>query len=494
MKYKALFVGIDNYKHGIPALSYAENDANALWDYFMNHGYNAEGDLSILRNGTTGQILDKLEELTQTLTPEDFFLFFFAGHGYTINKQDGSFERRLAGAGDRMTRIKAGTDGISLSEIKDIADKAHCPFFVILDACQTRISSSRAVETDNNSTEGCNSRDILAISSVVNRKREDHQEIPFLVINSCGENERAYELEEVGQGLFTFSMLKALKQMEEKGVSPNFDDEFINRISEIMKKNGKGHDQHPTLIIPKGCDISKIQIFPKWHEEFVHNDAEPYPAEQLVLQFQDMRLELYSKRDVVLGRERKKSDVVVRIPKGAMKEERRKDLCTCISGRHAQLTLKRGKVVLKDLKSTNGTYIESTHGVKVEKKIIPSTGQDIKGDTGIGFSWDVTWKMRLQECAGKLQLPCCKGCDAQDVRSVILEYPGWDALYKVFVWPCCELKKVDSRLPDWRVVYKDGEQGAKGAFYLLTDDKRIINLGPGQKIVENGVEVVVEED
>ena len=255
MKRKALFVGIDNYTRGIPALSCARNDANALLEYFLKHGY-AEDDVSILRDGRTSEILDELDEQTKRLKPGDLFLFFFAGHGYTIEKSDGSFDRCLAGADDRRDRILMGKEGISLSEIKDRADKARCPFVVILDACQTKIDTSRAADISRKDV--CNQRDLLAISSVVNRKGRSGQSIPFVVINSCDVGEVAYELEEKEQGLFTFSMLETLKQMD----NPAFDEKLLALISSRMGEHGGGYSQHPKLMLADASDIFDIPIFP----------------------------------------------------------------------------------------------------------------------------------------------------------------------------------------------------------------------------------------
>ncbi len=265
MKRKALFVGIDNYTRGIPALSCARNDANALLEYFLEHGY-AEDDVSILRDGRTSEILDELDEQTKRLKPGDLFLFFFAGHGYTIEKSDGSFDRCLAGADDRCDRIMRGKEGISLSEIKDRADKARCPFVVILDACQTKIDTNRAA--DNSRKDVCNQRDLLAISSVVNRKSTGGQTLPFVVINSCDVGEVAYELEEKEQGLFTFSMLETLKQVD----NPVFDKRLLALISSRMGEHGGGYSQHPRLMLAGASDILDVPIFPdadSSHEAFV---------------------------------------------------------------------------------------------------------------------------------------------------------------------------------------------------------------------------------
>ncbi len=98
----------------------------------------------------------------------------------------------------------------------------------------------------------------------------------------------------------------------------------------------------------------------------------------------------------------------------------------------------------------------------------------------------------VQTCTGHLRLPCCDGCAARGVSSMVLAYPGWTKQYKVFVWQCCVLKQVDPRLPDWRVVYQSGAQGSEGAFYLLTSQGQCVYLQPGKEIEENGIAMSVE--
>ena len=216
-----------------------------------------------------------------------------------------------------------------------------------------------------------------------------------------------------------------------------------------------------------------------------HVEGEPYPAERLVLKFKSACLELCAKRDVILGRVQPNSDVVVTIPAGAMEERQRQDECGKISRAHSRLEYRGDTVRLKNLSGTNRTYVDGRE--------VPVDGMEIKRDADVGFSSDVSWRMRVQTCTGRLRLPCCDGCNAHGVKSVVLEYPGWTALYKVFVWECCELARVDSRLPNWRVVYLHGAQGSEGAFYLLMENGRIIYLSPNQEITDNGVEMAVEE-
>ena len=210
-------------------------------------------------------------------------------------------------------------------------------------------------------------------------------------------------------------------------------------------------------------------------------EGTPYPAKRLMLEVNGVRLELYAMVKATLGRGAPNSDVSVTIPEGAVEEKTRQKWCESISGRHAMLEWLGDTVRIQDLDSTNGMYVNQ------ERQ--PSKETVFAGDARFRFSWDVRWQARVHACMKHCQLPCCDGCSARNVAALSLVYPGWTALYKLFIWECCGLKHVDTRLPDWRVVYRGGEEGA---FYLLTSNGRYLSLRPGQKITEDDIVMSVK--
>lgn len=223
---RALFVGVDNYTGGIPALSCAQNDALELRNVFADFGYDAH----VFRNAETHALLDKIDELTSDLTQGDLFLFFFAGHGYT----DKNAQRRLACKGDTKFRIQIGADGIGLDELKEITNPAGCRRIFILDACQVMVSSRRAGDGET-CRDPFTKRDVEAVSRIA--KRSDNELCaPIIVINSCSNGEVAYEFD--GHGLFTHALLDVVKNVYSSDVV--FNREFVERVNERMQKANKG--------------------------------------------------------------------------------------------------------------------------------------------------------------------------------------------------------------------------------------------------------------
>lgn len=260
IKRRALFVGIDEYAGGLPALTCAGNDALRLRDAFTEAGY----ETAVLRNAATHDILKQIETLTRDLTKDDLFLFFFAGHGFTAERQDDSgkprLDRQLAGKDDLRWRLLAGKDGIGLDDLKYMTENVGCPRVVILDACQTMVNVSRGF--DESVREACTERDLKAILEVISRAGKKGPAAPFVVINSCDVGEVSYEMEEDGNGLFSRALLEVLGETRANGERPSFDEAFVKRIAGRMAECGK-RSQHPTFL----GSVQDISIFPETEDE-----------------------------------------------------------------------------------------------------------------------------------------------------------------------------------------------------------------------------------
>ncbi len=206
--------------------------------------------------------------------------------------------------------------------------------------------------------------------------------------------------------------------------------------------------------------------------------GEPFIAEYIVVEINNVRLELESKRDVILGRTRSTADVSMVIPEGCMDEAKRKALCGNISKQHARLEHLGGVVRIMSMPRTpsvqNPTTLTSTY---LDKEKITVEGKVFTDDAELGVSSDVWWKCRVQKEMNDA------GVDK--IVATVLNYPACNELYKVFVWPNCRLKTVDSRLPNWRITYQAGAHGSEGAFYVTTAKGKSMYLNPQLSVVED---------
>ena len=259
MQRKALFVGINDYEGGLTPLSCACNDANDLCDYFRDQlGY----ETYVLRNADILKIRKKIAEVTAELQKGDVFLFFFAGHGFTVDKGENN-DRRLATARDLKDHLEEGEGGISLRRLKKLTKGGYSRVF-ILDACQTKIDTTNITRSVGNlEQEKFRTRDLSIISSIVGAKNDLEDVAPLLVINSCNVGDVAYELER--NGLFTWAFLKMLSKMKDNGEAPVFNAKLVEHIAEQMQSHPGRFRQTPVFFtsdetIPEICVFSETSV------------------------------------------------------------------------------------------------------------------------------------------------------------------------------------------------------------------------------------------
>ena len=233
MRRHALFVGVDQYTDGhIPNLSCAVSDATDLHGFFK---YGAGYDQVELLPNPAGkkEILGKVRSLTADLGPGDFFLFFFAGHGFRVGEN-----HVLVCSNDLYDDVKYEDDGLPLGQLKR---RLSGPFdsALLLDACQSDILATRGGE-------GIAERDLSLI-----------HEAPIgssgcgalTIVTSCDAGQTAAELSERRHGLFTVAMLDLLKEAQRAHSRIDLSDAFRlslgQRMGEIAARFGLPTEQRP---------------------------------------------------------------------------------------------------------------------------------------------------------------------------------------------------------------------------------------------------------
>ena len=233
MKRHALFVGVDTYADGhIPNLSCAVSDATDLHGFFK---YGAGYDRVELLPNPAGkkEVLGMVQELTSDLNSGDFFLFFFAGHGFRVGEN-----HVLVCAKDLYEDVKYEDDGLPLGQLKRRLSGAF-DSALLLDACQSDILATRGGE-------GIAERDLSLI----------HEAPPvragggtLTIVTSCDAGQTAAELSEGRHGLFTMAMLNLLKEAQRTHVRLDLSDAFRmnlgRRMGEIAANVGFRTEQRP---------------------------------------------------------------------------------------------------------------------------------------------------------------------------------------------------------------------------------------------------------
>lgn len=192
-----LSVGINQYKNPKLILNYAKPDAESFGKILDEKGSlfkNLEMHTLYDAQASRINILKKLDELASKIHPEDIFIFYYAGHGSMVDNQFffiPTESSRLYDLGSlQKEAIEASMLQDKLKHIKALKQ------LIIMDACQ----SGSSVELL--ATRGASEEKAIAQLS---RSAGIH------VMASAGSEQFATEFAELGHGLFTYLLIKALQ-------------------------------------------------------------------------------------------------------------------------------------------------------------------------------------------------------------------------------------------------------------------------------------------
>ena len=137
MSRKALIVGINYYEHSSPLFGCVD-DAHAVKAVLERHDSGAVNFDCMLLTGTgstnrvdRGDFKDKIEELFKAET--EISLLYFSGHGHI----------EMTGGYLLTSNSERGDEGVSLSEILDLANESRAKNkVIILDSCHSGIAGT----------------------------------------------------------------------------------------------------------------------------------------------------------------------------------------------------------------------------------------------------------------------------------------------------------------------------------------------------------------
>jgi uncharacterized caspase-like protein len=205
----ALIVGVDKYSTSfqLPPLRFAAADAELLGQALQSiqSGDLPREQVRIMTDSglheylpTRGNIVSWLDYMAQRVGPEDTLVFYFAGHGM------------MADGGEYLLPVDASIAGpgslarsaLSLSLLKEkLAALSARNTIAIIDACR---------DTPVAAAEGAGLEEALAKSLKSVGQRSWSQSVARAVLLSCGVDQRAWEWEEKGHGVFTYYLVQGL--------------------------------------------------------------------------------------------------------------------------------------------------------------------------------------------------------------------------------------------------------------------------------------------
>ncbi len=192
-----LSVGINLYKNPKMVLNYAKPDAESFGKVLDEKGSlfkNIELHNLYDAEASKVNILKKLEELSAKIHQEDVFIFYYAGHGSMVDNQFFFIPSESSRLYDLMSLQKDAIEASVLQEkLKSIKALKQ---LIIMDACQSGASVEMLA------TRGAAEEKAIAQLS---RSAGIH------VMASAGSEQFATEFAELGHGLFTYLLIKALQ-------------------------------------------------------------------------------------------------------------------------------------------------------------------------------------------------------------------------------------------------------------------------------------------
>jgi WD40 repeat protein len=251
-----LAVGINDYEDGALHLDYAQPDAQALANFFQMHGnlFRTVNVIPLLnQKATKAAIHDALEQLAQSANPEDVALLYFAGHGMLVGQQFYFLPGDMRKGADLESAVQ--TYGIPASALGDALLRVKAvKQLLILDACQSE-SALPSLARATFATRGLEKPEQRAVRMLA------HAHGIYLIAASTAA-QYAYEVPELGHGVFTYALLAGLGENgEPRALNPDGIVTVLSLINyvalavpELTEKYHMGDPQTP-VIFDAGTDI-----------------------------------------------------------------------------------------------------------------------------------------------------------------------------------------------------------------------------------------------
>lgn len=201
----AILVGVDSYEDtaNYGALRLCVKDVEAIREQLVAGGFDPTR-IRLLTDQTNekptrANILTALKSVANATEPDDLLLFYYSGHG-----DEASEESYLVARDGR--HLTLSDTAVSISRVKKYMDCAAARAkVIILDACHSGADIG-----------GKGPKSMTA--EFINRVFEQAEGMAILA--SCKQGQLSYESRDIGQGVFTHSLLKALSgeaDRDEKG-------------------------------------------------------------------------------------------------------------------------------------------------------------------------------------------------------------------------------------------------------------------------------------
>lgn len=230
-----LSIGINKYLH-FPNhnLDFCVNDAKIVYDKYSQ--YNCEyKELLLDEQATRANILSKLEDIKDKSRDEDYFIFNFAGHGFTIAKVEEEINSTNTFICTHDFENGRSHTTIRLHELNEAINSIKAEHkFVIFDACHSGGALRRDLPL--------NLREIK-VNKLIELFAENEG---TCIITACNSDEEAIEDRQLGHGIFTYHLIECI----EKACTPDsYFVPYMNLYRMVLDavRTSTGNNQNPQI-------------------------------------------------------------------------------------------------------------------------------------------------------------------------------------------------------------------------------------------------------
>lgn len=273
-KLYSLFVGINQYQNpAVRDLKYAAADVEGLKDFLMDRmGLTEDNLISLVCPATNlhkvplrGRLLKSIDNFTKkAMAPEDTFIFYFAGHGYSKNEIHYLLTPDSDPGSEALLEDTAISIPILMKYLKNIKAGHQ---LLILDACRNEpMNLGRGIGSGPTDTVSI-VRDITTIARDEKKKYFKR----FAVLNACREGQVSLEYPEGQHSWFCYNLLETLKAHKDPVVDIlSLNEKITRRMQQLAwKELPEAESQLPDISITGGRFLLYISNVPEKETEGV---------------------------------------------------------------------------------------------------------------------------------------------------------------------------------------------------------------------------------
>lgn len=243
----AIVIGVEEYRQHLPSADYARHDAEIVTEYLTKiMGFQEENVVTLVNERAAKSDFEKYFEkwLYNNVDKNSTVFVYFSGHG-APNPQNGD-AYLVPYDGDPAFIDQTG---YSLKRLYDSLSKLQAKTVIVaLDSCFS----------------GSGGKSVMAAGSRSLVRKEKVQTKNLVVLTASEDSQSSSTYDEKGHGLFTYFMLKKIKETVDKNEHASLQlGDLYNYIKPQVEKTArklKNNEQTPQLVTPN-IELRNLRLF-----------------------------------------------------------------------------------------------------------------------------------------------------------------------------------------------------------------------------------------